>query len=276
MLFDSQYHTPVTTQTGGVTSVPQYDDSENQSVLTSETADSSEVDVNSFQNLELGAFTYRSGYVGVTFELLQDSNWDWPGFMEEVLSLRHARGVGNALVRGSGVNQPTGILTAAVASGCPIVVANGDSTNVGNADTGANSIGSADLASAFGQLNWQYRRNAVWLMNDQSLLQILSIYDKEGRPVVRTFIDDSDGTEQYRIWGRPVAICPSMPSISNAQNPILIYSPQTFFVRTIPAATYVNLVLQGMVGFQSFMRVDCNLMTINAAQPSCCIIQNHS
>lgn len=282
-LFDPEFHTPVETATGTVTTVPVWDDTENASTIVTETTDSSEVDVDQFLNVELGTYMFRTGYVGVTLELLQDSNWPWMDLMEAVFAGRHARGIGKYLVTGSGTGQPTGIFTAAVANGAPVVVAGGDSVNSGNADSGSNSVGTPDLSAAFGKLNWMYRRNSVWLMNDQTLISLLGLLDKQGRPTVRTYIDESDGTEHYRIFGRPVCISPSASNATSAANPILLYDPRYFFVRSVPSMTFVrkfqenvNLVLQGEVGFQSFARYDCNLAPIVAAQPHCCIIQCHS
>ena len=120
-------------------------------------------------------------------------------------------------------------------------------------------------------------------MNDNTLIAALEQLDKNGNMLVHKLVMPSDGTVSYRIYNRPVVISPSMPNIGAAANPVLFYDPRYFLVRSVPSFTYVQrfdqalqFALSGEVAFQMFARYDSGMLPINAAQPSACIIQNHS
>ena len=279
-VFDPMFSNIVETDTGSTLPMPAFDDLSNASVQVGETVQSSEVDVANFSSVQLNAFSFRSKVVGVSMELLQDSAFPWGAVLERIFAMRHARGVGQALMTGSGVNSPTGLLTAVVASGASPVVANGSSSNTGGSETGSTSVGTADLNALFAKLDTAYRRGAAWYMNDATLTYLQGLEDKYGRPVVA--FRDGFGDIPF-ILGKPVATCPSMPTMASGKNSVLFGAPFYFVQRRVPSSMYVRaywqnptLVQYGLVGFESWLRVDSNLSAGNVNYLPFQYLQNHS
>jgi len=276
--FDPEFCNLIETPKGGVLTVPIADDVHNESVLVSETTASSETDIYNLSNVELNAYSFRSGLVAVSLELLQDSSQFPIGqILEKIFAVRHARGVGKLLINGSGSSgQPTGLLTAALLAG-NIVIAGGAATNDGGAETGASSVGTVDIKNLYTALDPSYRATAAFYMNDATFQSIDGLLDKMGRPIVRL----AEGLPT--IFNRRVAICPSMPSMAATANSIIFCDPDYFVVRTVPSASYVrrfteslNLITYGLFGFESFARFDSNLAAPNATFPPVAVLQQHS
>jgi HK97 family phage major capsid protein len=283
-IFDSQFCNIVETDSGNNMPFPVWDDVTNQSVQVGEAAQSNEVDVANFGSTQLNAYAFRSKIVGVSLELLQDSNFPIGAVLERVFAMRHARGVGQALINGSGVNAPTGLTTAVLASGASPVVAAGSSTNTGGAESGATSIGTQDINTLFHKLDAQYRSGAAWYMNDATLSYLDGLLDKQGRPIVK-FCDGLNGQSSVTpyIHGKPVAICPSIPAMASAKNSVFFGNPMYFVQRRVPSSMYVrrfwqnpSLVQFGLVGFESWLRVDSGLVAPNQNFLPFQLIQQHS
>jgi HK97 family phage major capsid protein len=280
-VFDDAFCNVVETDTGSAMPFPSWDDVANASVQVGETVQSTEVDVANFGSVQLNAYSFRSKIVAVSLELLQDSNFPWGAVLERVFAMRHARGVGQALVTGSGVAAPTGLLTAVIASGAVPVVASGSSSNTGGSETGATSLGTQDLNSLYAKLDPAYRPGAAWFMNDASVTYLQGLLDKMGRPIVR-FRDGLDAGVPY-VLGKPIATCPSMPTMGSGKNSVLFGNPFYFVTRRVPSSMYVRrfwqsaaLVLNGLVGFESWLRVDSNLVAPNQNYLPFQFIQQHS
>lgn len=283
-IFDDKFSNVIETDTGANTPFPAWDDVTNASVQVGEAQQSTEVDIANFGNVQLNAYAFRSKIVGVSLELLQDSNFPWPSILERVFAMRHARGVGQALITGSGVQSPTGLLTAVVASGAVPVIASGSSTNTGGSETGATSIGTNDINSLFAKLDPAYRPGACWYMADSTLEYLRTLLDKQGHPIVSFHKSLTDTfMETPFILGKPVAICPSMPSLGSSKNPVVLANPFYFVQRRVPSSMYVRafwqnptLVTYGLVGFESWLRVDSNLVAPNSSYLPAQFIQCHS
>ncbi|MFZ0978728.1 MAG: phage major capsid protein [Candidatus Acidiferrales bacterium] len=283
-VFDAQFSNIIETDDGNVMPFPAWDDLENSSALVGETQQSNEVDVANFAQIQLNAYSFRSKIVAVSLELLQDSNFEWGFVLERIFSMRHARGVGQALMTGSGVNAPTGLVTAVLASGTSPVIAAGSASNTGNSDSAATTIGTQDIANLYAKLDPAYRRGAAFYMADATLEYLLALLDKYGHPIAkfREGLNGTDGDIPY-IMGKPVAVCPSMPAMGSGKNSVLFGNPFYFVQRRVPSASYVRafwqtptLALNGLVGFESFMRVDSNLSAGNASYTPFVVLQQHS
>jgi HK97 family phage major capsid protein len=278
----------IQTETGKPLQLPSFDDVNQQSAQVNENTNPYPGGLNgqaptiNAAVTQLGAFTFRSGVVYVSLEALEDSGSPWTSLLERAFSVRHARGVGQALIVGAGGgNAPTGILTALNALDLPEVIAGGANPNTGNAsDTGANSIGSQDLTDLYFSINMAYWQNACWYMNQSTLQTIVEKVDKIGNPIVR-YTESDYGFEPY-IFGKKVSICPSMPVI-NPNAPVIVFGAlrEFFAYRHCAAGEYVQRLDEthaeiGLVGFQGFTRVDSNLVVPNASYPPANQLVMHS
>ena len=276
---DVDADTPLS-QKGRPIEVPMFGDTENVAMLTTEGATSAEVDIAAPSAIMLGAFAFRSPVFHFSMEALQDVE-----AMGGVLNMFQAfsadrirRGVSPYLVTGTGTNQPTGIINALEALGNAAVTAVGNSANTGGAGTGANSVGSADIANLYYALDAAYRDNpkCSWLMNSATLGFLAAMVDKYGQPIVRW-----EGPEKW-ILGKPVKICPSMPNIGSQNVPILFGDLSFYGVRATACGVklyrqYPGLAENGKYGLRAFCRYDGQLLWNDASSPAPIVyLANHS
>lgn len=274
-LFDNANE--INTDTGALITIPSLDDVSSASQIISENSNPGPGPNFNAAVTALGAFSFRSLMTFVSLELLADSGVAIGGLLEACFAMRHARGVGAYMVNGTGVGQPTGLITAGIATG-NVVVAAGDTLNNGvGGDTGANSIGTQDLNAIWGALNRAYRRESVWAMNDTTLIQLNGLLDKSGRPLVRY------NNDLATIFNRPVIVCPSMNSIGPSQYSVALFAPRFYLQRRVPSGCYLRRSIEvtggvekGAVGFESYFRTDSNLCVPNPSFPPISLLIQHS
>jgi HK97 family phage major capsid protein len=284
-IFKPEFCNQIDTDTGAVMPFPVWSDLGNDAVLVGESVQSTEVLVAPIASTQLGAWSYRSQTVAVTLELGQDSGWPIGAVLEKIFAKRIARGVGKAMILGTGVNQPTGLLTGAIAAGASITIAAGSSTNDGSAAQGSNSIGTNDLQKLFYSLNAEYRDStASFYMADSTLSALSQLLDKQGRPIIsfEHGLTGDGGCCPY-LLGRRVAICRSMPSIGAAANSVVFANPDYIIQRRVPSSVFLrryqqaaNLVEAGLIGFEMWCRFDSNLVSSDSNFVPAAILQNHS
>jgi HK97 family phage major capsid protein len=189
---------------------------------------------------------------------------------------RFGRGYENFLTNGTGVNQPTGLLTALAANGVTPVVAAGSSETTGGTQTGANSIGYSDLVNLEHSIDPSYRRNAKFMLNDNVLSSIKKIIDKFGRPLWTAGLSSGDPDT---ILGYQYVINQSMPVLAPSAQTVVFGDLKKFTVRRVLDMSMIRLVELyanlGQVGFQAFMRLDSNLTVAPSTHPIG-ILQQHS
>lgn len=282
-IFDPQFSNVVETQTGTVLPIPIFDDVETDAALVQESADQSgsgaeDQSIASVGQVQLNTYTFRSGMVVLSRELEQDGGYPWGQLLELVFARRLARGIGSYLINGTGSGQPTGLITAVLASGSSPIIAAGSAANDGGDETGATSVGTGDFVAMFKALNKAYRAGAAWYMSDDVFCYLLGLLDKYGRPIVY-FVQGMP-----MILGKPVAICPSMPSLGASQNTVLFGNPFYFIQRRAVGATQIRRYTQKyglaenyQAGYEQWMRVDSNLLVPSASQAyPFVLLQNHS
>src|ERR1017187_4442884 len=99
-------------------------------------------------SVSFGAYKGTTGLVRVSLELMQDSAFSLEAFLKEAFAVRLGRGYEWYLTQGTNSNQPWGLVPAVVASGVTGVTAAGQfNSGASTGNTGANSIGYADLVN---------------------------------------------------------------------------------------------------------------------------------
>lgn len=211
--------------------------------------------------VNFGAWKGSTGLVRVSLELLQDSAFDLEDFLKNAFAVRLGRGYEYYLTRGTGVNQPTGILTAVTASGQSATIATGSSTNDGSANTGSNSIGTNDLINLEHSIDPSYRRGGRFMMHDNTLKTIKQLLDKYGRPL---WVPGISVNAPDTILGYEYVINQAMPQIAAAANTVLFGSLQKFIMRKVRDLSVLRLDERfadfGEVAFIAFSRIDSNLV----------------
>jgi HK97 family phage major capsid protein len=248
------------TATGQPLPYPISNDTTQQATIVGENVGLTEQDITA-GHIDFGAYKFTSGLVTASLELLQDSAFDIEKWLVERFAERWGRGLENYLTNGTGVAQPTGLITSILASGATAIVATGSSESTGGSQTGANSIGYSDLINLEHSVDPTYRRGAKYMFHDQTLSSLKRILDKYGRPLwVPSMANNAPAT----INNYPYVINQSMPQISAAATTCIFGDFSKFMARKVKDLQVLRLDERyadiGQVGFVSFARLDSNLL----------------
>lgn len=273
-LLDGSVITVIDTATGQPLPMPTSNDTNQAATIVGEGGTVNEQDVVASQ-ISLGAYKFTSGLVKASIELIQDSAFDLEAWLVQRFAERWGRGLENFLTNGTGINQPTGLLTAIAASGATPVIATGSAESTGGSQTGVNSIGYSDLVNLEHSVDPSYRRNAVYMFHDQTLSSIKRILDKFGRPL---WVPGVANGEPDRINGYRYVINQSMPQIAASQTTVAFGDTKKFIARRVKDLSVMKLVERyaelGQVGFVSFARLDSKLL--DAGTHPVNVLQQHS
>ena len=149
-------------------------------------------------------------YVPVSHEIAADA----PGLANDVaqfIAFEKDAKEGIAFATGSGSSQPTGIVTALVASS-PTVIVNSASTD---------TFALADVYALDGALPARYAANASWLAH-RKIYNLMRRFDTNGGAALWGFLADGRKPE---LLGRPDYVSEAMDGVidSSAENYVLVY-----------------------------------------------------
>jgi HK97 family phage major capsid protein len=264
--FDPNCVTVKVTKTGSPIQTPLFDDSDQVATQISEAGDTTgdQVLLANAGVAKIGAYSWRSPLQQFSNELYQDMGEEGVAdafdTFADFAAKRCARGIGQAMLIGNGSGTTLGLIPALQAAGVNGVVAAGSSTNDGSASTGANSIGSQDLAALYFAVSEPYRSSpkcAFWL-NGTTALFLSRVLDKLGRPLLNL-----DGPGPVMLMGKPVRISPSMSPIGSEAITVLFGNFEYWTTRL--CGGYVNVLSEtyaerGITAMQYVMRADGALM----------------
>ena len=273
-LLDGKVFDVLETASGQPLPYPTNNDTTQEAQVVGEGVGVAEQDITA-GHINLGAWKYTTGLVRVSLELLQDSAFNLESFLADRFAIRLGRGYERDLTVGTGVNQPTGIITDVLASGAVPVVAAGSSESSGGTETGANSIGYTDLVRLEHSVDPAYRPNAKYILHDLTVSSIQRILDKFGRPLWTPGIKDNTPNT---INGYEYVIDQHMPTVAASANTVLFGDLKKFLVRKVKDLTVLRLDERyadfGQVAFVGFARIDSRL--IDAGTHPVNLLQQHS
>lgn len=126
-----------------------------------------------------------------------DAGFDIENYLITRLAKNFGRAEDNAFINGNGEQMPTGILNA---------------TNGGDVGITTAQITYDNAISLYFSVKPEYRKNAVWLMNDETALAMRTLKDSTGNYLWR----ESDDT----ILGKKIIISEYMPNAAAGSKPI--------------------------------------------------------
>lgn len=273
-LFDEDVVTVAETETGAPLVMPALDDTANAATIIAESAqDPAEADPITSATIQVPS-TYRTGLIVVSRELVEDSSFDISAILAQAFAIRIARGVGPNLV------------STLLASAKLGVTAAGSAANTGGSETGATSIGWADLVGLVKSVDPAYRNaeKVAWLMNSDTLLALDSVITKNGQPMIHPqYLPDG----RRMLLGYPVAICPSMPDIGVVGSPATPACPVAFgatsywITRVVKGSTRVQrleelLAEYGQIAYRGYTRANGQLLAVTSSQSPIKLLQNAS
>lgn len=156
----------------------------------------------------------------VTQRLLDDSRFDIGSWIQGKIADKFGRTEGTAFANGTGVGQPTGFLTHAVATTADLTRPRGTLQYVvsGSAAIIADPAGQANgIVDLYWSMRAPYRGNATWLMASATANALDKLKTTQGEYIWR---DGMTSGAQPSLLGRPVEFCEDMPAIAANSFPV--------------------------------------------------------
>lgn len=198
-----------------------------------------------FGNVQLNAWKL-GGIIKVSRELLADTEINFETYMAGQIAKGIDKAEAPSFTIGDGVKKPTGYVTTATV---------GSNSTTASTD----SVTADEIIDIYYDLPEEYRRNATWRLNDNTLKAIDKLKDGDGNYLVTTFSDNT----MPKIKGRPVIVDNSMPDMGASSKFIAIGDFSYYQIADRGGMSIQRLdelyAGTGMVGFQVTVRVDGKL-----------------
>lgn len=235
----------ISTATGNDLAYPTMDDTASEAVIKSETdARRNGPDV-VFGSIPLKAFTYDSGIILISNELVQDSAVNIENIVIRALTDRISRKLQKDFTIGGGVTEPSGVV--------------GQST-LGITSAATNAITSDEILDLQYSLDDAYQLSGKYMMNSNTLLAIAKIKDSDGDYLINNAVTGM-GKE---IFGKKVIINNNMPDLATGEKPILFGDFRQYMVRNVQGLNVFKFSEKyqdtNQVGFKASGRFDGTLL----------------
>ena len=196
--------------------------------------------VDDFKKLRIHA--HRLGtIVRVHEDFLQDTGFNIRSYLIDSFSKRMGRTEEDAFINGDGKKMPTGILSTE-----------------GGAEIGvtAGAITYEDTVKLYFSVKKEYRKNGVWMMNDETAQALRTMKD-EGGNYIWNHANDT-------IMGKKVVISNAMPSVATGAKPVAFGDFSYYWiVQRFPFTVKVMEELYAMhqqVGYLGYAHMDGKLI----------------
>ena len=197
--------------------------------------------INTVDSWKLAAF------IKMDEAFIHDAGFDIESHLINRFAKNFGRAEDNAFINGTGIQMPTGIL---------------DATNGADVGITTAEITYDDVISLYFSLKPEYRRNAVWLMNDETALALRTLKDSAGNYLWR----NSDDT----ILGKRVIISEYMPNTESDSKPIAFGDFSYYWVigrRPVSIKTLSEkFALHDQIGYLAFEFLDGKLIRPEAVK----------
>ena len=185
--------------------------------------------------------------VKLTSDFVHDTSFSIEKYLIERLGKNFGRAEDKGFINGTGVNEPTGILAA---------------TGGANVALTTSTLTHDDMLTLYHSMDKRYRKNAVWLMNDDTALHLRKLKDDDGNYLWNT----NDDT----ILGKPVVISEYMPDIEAGAKPVAFGDFSYYWIiDRDPASVQVlkELYLNtGHIGYLAYEFLDGKLIRSDAVK----------
>lgn len=180
-------------------------------------------------------------------EFVHDAAFDVEGYLVKRLSKAFAKTEDTAFVTGAGTDEPVGIL---------------DDTAGAQIGVTSESITYDDIIRLYFSVDKDYRKNGVWLMNDDTALTLRTLKDENGNYIW----DQANDT----ILGKRVVICNDMPDADSGEKPVAFGDFSYYWiVKRSPVAVKVlveRFALNGQIGYLAHEFLDGKLVRRDAVK----------
>lgn len=175
--------------------------------------------------------------LGNTF--VEDSHFDIEKYLSKEFARRFGRAEEDVLINGTGIKEPTGILTSA---------------EIGIEASSALNYDS--VIALYFATKPKYHKNGVWLMNDETALILRKLKDSDGNYLWNQANDT--------ILSKPVVISNYMPSCASGSTPIAFGDLSYYWMLERQALSVKVLselyARENRTGYAAFERIDGKLI----------------
>ena len=202
-----------------------------------------------FDKYTLRDFTVKSGIFPISYNLVEDSEMDILGYLDETVGRGLHRAKAAKIAVGAGTTEPKGLLADVQTA------VNAFSFN----------ITAQDLYSMYFAVDSEYRDNAVWVMSDHTLSTLMtSLVDNENRPQWGVGLN---GSPEASLLGKRIVIDNNYPSQSQGNVRDVITFGDHYYhkvrytggVRLVKTADrYADQLAWGVFGYVRMDSLYCN------------------
>lgn len=254
-MYDPGVTDEMTTSGGNPYDIPTNDDTGNTSGALAEGADLTDDgsgDV-AFGQATLGAYVYATPWLKISFELLQDSQFNVEQFIARKLGERLGRGANAKLTVGTGTGQPKGIIPA---------------SSFGITAAAVAAIAADELISLQHSVNQAYRRSPFcrWMFADTTLASIRKLKDGQGNYLWQ--MGDIRANAPDVILGKPYSVNDDVPAMATGNRSVAFGDFSRYTVRKVgsPLIGTVRERFWPKVGMAGLIRFDGNLIDAAAVK----------
>lgn len=196
---------------------------------------------------------YKAGTImKVSEELLTDAAFDLEAYIERQYALRIGILQNAAYVAGDGAGKPTGLVTSAPSA---FTAASGT------------TVTADELVRLTHEVIRPYRRGAVFLVNDSTVLEFRLLKDADGNYLWRPGL--TEGAPDT-ILGHRVEADPDMPATAINNKAVLFGDISAYVIRDVRGVAFQRLnelyAGNGQVGFRAYHRTDGKLVNTDAVK----------
>ncbi|WP_288985792.1 phage major capsid protein [uncultured Pseudoalteromonas sp.] len=197
-----------------------------------------------------------SKVITVPFQLLQDTQFNLEGYINEQIGMRIGRTSEDAFINGTGTSMPHGILTDTTAGKVGV--------------SGQTSIITLDdLIDLEHSVDPAYRRSAQcgFMMNDSTIKVVKKLKDTQGRPL---WLPGIEASEPNTILGKAYATNQHIPAMAANAKSVLFGDFSKYIVRDVSQMLFFRFTdsaysRKGQVGFLAFMRTGGRCIDVGGA-----------
>jgi len=248
-----QVATVIRTANGQAFNLPANDDVAQVAAILGEGTAATVSDMD-FTNVKFDPYTYGSGLVKVSNQLMSDNAFDLASFVGAQLANRLKRGINAGLTSGNGTSAPQGVVTG---------------SSLGKTAASATAVTVSEAMDLFYSVDASYRNapNAGWMMNSNTAkaIRILGFGETNDFPA---YVPGMSVGEPDMLFGKPVYINEDMADIATGVKSILFGDLSQYYIHEAGGVQILRLSERFAdslaTGFIGYRRIDANVLQSSA------------
>ena len=207
-----------------------------------------------FTNVKFDPFTYSSGLVQVSNQLMSDNAFDLSSFVGGQLANRLKRGINAGLTDGNGTSAPQGVVTG---------------SSLGKTAAAVDAVTISEAMDLFYSVDASYRNapGAGWMMNSNTAkaIRILGFGETNDFPA---YVPGMSVGEPDMLFGKPVYINEDMADIATGVKSILFGDLSQYYIHEAGGVQILRLSERFAdslsTGYIGYRRIDANVLQSSA------------